>query len=252
MKLKLFFLLMATALTMGFVACGDDDDDLVINKPGAINERNFPDAKFREWLMSQPFGKDSVLTEEEIANVTSIDVSNLGIKSLQGIEAFKALVELNCNGNQLIGLKFPDNPNLTILRCWNSQLPSLDVSANTKLKQLWCGNNKLEVLNVSQNLQLEILSCHTNRLTSLDLSQNKELSELYFYSNQIRGSDMGLTIKRLNKPEHVAPGYLYAIYRPNERNLMSVSNVEAAKAKGWKVLYSEGNDWLDYAGERVE
>ena len=252
MKQKLIFLLMAAVLTMGFTACGDDDDDLVINKPGAINERNFPDAKFREWLMSQPFGKDSVLTEEEIANVTSIDVSNMGIKSLQGIEAFKALVELNCNGNQLIGLKFPDNPNLTILRCWNSQLPSLDVSANTKLKQLWCGNNKLEVLNVSQNPQLEILSCHTNRLTSLDLSQNKELSELYFYSNQIRGSDMGLTIKRLNKPEHVAPGCLYAIYRPNERNLMSVSNVKAAKAKGWKVLYSEGNDWLDYAGERVE
>ena len=249
MKQKLIFLMMAAVLTMGFTACGDDDDDLVINKPGAINEQNFPDAKFRKWLMSQPFGKDSVLTEEEIANVTSIDVSNMGIKSLQGIEAFKALVELNCNGNQLIGLKFPENPNLTILRCWNSQLPSLDVSANTKLKQLWCGNNKLEVLNVSQNPQLEILSCHTNRLTSLDLSQNKELSELYFYSNQIRGSDMGLTIKRLNKPELVATGYLYAIYRPNERNLMSVSNVEAAKAKGWKVLYSEGNDWLDYAGE---
>lgn len=240
---------MAAVLTMGFTACGDDDDDLVINKPGAINERNFPDAKFREWLMSQPFGKDGVLTEEEIAKVISIDVSNMGIKSLVGIENFKALVELNCYENQLMGLNLWNNPNLTILRCWKNQLYSLNVSANTKLKQLWCGSNQLEALNVSQNPQLEILSCHTNQLTSLDLSQNKELSELYFFSNQIRGSDMGLTIKSLNKPTHVAPGYLYAIYKPNEKNLMKASNVEAAKAKGWKVLCHSGIEWIDYAGE---
>jgi len=249
MKQKLIFLLMATAFTFGFAACGDDDDDIGNNEPGAINQRNFPDPKFREWLMNQEFGKDGVLTEEEIAKVISIDVSNMGIKSLVGIENFKALIELNCYENQLMGLNLWNNPNLTILRCWKNQLYSLDVSANTKLKQLWCGTNQLEALNVSQNSQLEILSCHTNQLTSLDLSQNKELSELYFFSNQIRGSDMGLTIKSLNKPAHVAPGYLYAIYKPNEKNLMTVSNVEAAKAKGWKVLYSEGNDWLEYAGE---
>ena len=247
MKLKFLFLLMAAALVMGFVACGDDEEGN--NDPGAINQRNFPDAKFREWLMSQEFGKDGVLTDEEIAKVTSIDVSNMGIKSLVGIENFRALAVLNCSENQLMGLNLSNNPNLIILRCWKNQLYSLDVSANTKLKQLWCGNNQLEVLNVSQNLQLEILSCHTNRLTSLDLSQNKELYELYFFSNQIKGSDMGLTIKSLNKPWHVVPGYLYAIFHQNEQNSMTASNVETAKAKGWKVLRHNGNNWVDYAGE---
>ena len=102
---------------------------------------------------------------------------------------------------------------------------------------------------MSQNPLLEILSCHTNRLTSLDLSQNKELYELYFFSNQIKGSDMGLTIKSLNNPWHVVPGYLFAIFHQNEQNSMTASNVETAKAKGWKVLRHNGNNWVDYAGE---
>ena len=59
----------------------------------------------------------------------------------------------------------------------------------------------------------------------------------------------GLTIKSMNKPEHVVPGYLYAIFHQNEQNSMTASNVETAKAKGWKVLRHNGNNWVDYAGE---
>ena len=128
MKQIFLFILMAAALVMGFAACGDDEEGN--NNPGAINQRNFPDAKFREWLMSQEFGKDGVLTDEEIAKVTSIDVSNMGIKSLVGIENFRALAVLDCQENQLMGLNLSNNPNLIILRCWKNQLYSLDVYKN--------------------------------------------------------------------------------------------------------------------------
>ena len=32
-----------------------------------INEKNFPDNSFRNWILSQPYGKDGVLTDKEIA-----------------------------------------------------------------------------------------------------------------------------------------------------------------------------------------
>ena len=64
-----------------------------------INAENFPDENFRNWLLNQDYGKDGVLTKEEIKNVTSIYVSNRNIKSLKGIEYFVALTDLDCDIN---------------------------------------------------------------------------------------------------------------------------------------------------------
>ena len=51
-----------------------------------INETNFPDENFRSWLLSQSYGRDGLLTDEEINGVTSIDVSYKSIQNLKGIE----------------------------------------------------------------------------------------------------------------------------------------------------------------------
>ncbi|MBQ6200185.1 MAG: fibronectin type III domain-containing protein, partial [Prevotella sp.] len=53
-----------------------------------IDETTFPDENFRKWVLSQKYGKDGILTEEEIAKVESIDVAYQDIKSLKGIEYF--------------------------------------------------------------------------------------------------------------------------------------------------------------------
>ncbi|MCR5851403.1 MAG: hypothetical protein K6G92_11975 [Bacteroidaceae bacterium] len=34
-----------------------------------INEENFPDENFRSWVLAKDFGKDGVLTDEEIAGI---------------------------------------------------------------------------------------------------------------------------------------------------------------------------------------
>ena len=82
-----------------------------------INEENFPDEHFRSWVLSQEYGKDGVLTDEEIAGITNIMLCNKGIQSLKGIEHFTALVELDCGVNLLTLLDVSKNTMLEILRC---------------------------------------------------------------------------------------------------------------------------------------
>ena len=62
-----------------------------------INETNFPDASFRAWLHAQTYGSDDILTAEEIAAITFINVSDQNISDLTGIECFTALTELECS-----------------------------------------------------------------------------------------------------------------------------------------------------------
>ena len=101
-----------------------------------INEKNFPDANFRAWVLEQEYGKDGVLTAEEIAGIDTIVIQDLKIQSLKGVEYFTALTKLNCGDNQLTALDVSKNTKLTDLGCFNNQLTSLDVSKNTALTEL--------------------------------------------------------------------------------------------------------------------
>ncbi|MGI5895291.1 MAG: bacterial Ig-like domain-containing protein, partial [Candidatus Merdivicinus sp.] len=95
----------------------------------AINEENFPDAAFRQYVSDHiDQNGDGILTKSELEAVTEIDVeggyNGVKIADLTGIEYFPNLTKLNCNGNTLT---------------------KLDVSANTKLEELSCPNQKLTV-----------------------------------------------------------------------------------------------------------
>ena len=61
----------------------------------AIDEANFPDKTFREYV-SDNFdeNEDNVLSDDEIAKVTSIDCNGSGITNLKGIEYFTELKNL--------------------------------------------------------------------------------------------------------------------------------------------------------------
>ncbi|MBQ6919894.1 MAG: leucine-rich repeat domain-containing protein, partial [Synergistaceae bacterium] len=137
----------------------------------AVNATNFPDDNFRSYVSSN-FDTDSngVLSDEEIANVTSIYVSGRGISSLQGVEHFTALTSLYCEENQLTALDVTNNTALTSLECSGNQLTALDVSNNTALEWLSCSNNKLTALDVSKNTALATLECFSNQLTALDVT----------------------------------------------------------------------------------
>lgn len=222
--------------------------ETIIETGIAINETNFPDENFRNWILSQDYGSDGVLTDAEIAGITSIDVRSLNIKNLQGIEFFTALTEFSCYGNQLTSLDISKNTALTELSCGNNQLTSLDVSKNTALKELQCHYNQLTSIDVSKNTALTKLYCYGNKLTSLDVSQNTALKTLHYYQNQIKGEAMDALIASLPT---VSDGTMRVIYNENEQNVMTTTQVAAANAKGWTPYYYYGG-WWEYTGSEPE
>lgn len=155
-----------------------------------INDANFPDANFRNWVLKQTYGADGVLTDTEISGVNLINVSEKNIQSLKGIEYFTMLTTLYCYSNQLSEIDVSKNAALTLLSCFGNQLTSLDVSNNPALTELYCYNNQLTGLNVRSNSTLEILSCGNNHLTELDISNNTKLAWFNCHQNQLSVLDV--------------------------------------------------------------
>ncbi len=87
-----------------------------------IGEETFPDDTFRSWVLQQSYGQDCILTTSEIASVTSIDVKDLGIYDLKGIESFTAITTLDCSNNNLENLDLSNNTALYIIDCYNNRL----------------------------------------------------------------------------------------------------------------------------------
>ncbi len=231
-----------------------------------INETNFPDVNFRNYLLEQDYGSDGKLTDAEIAGVKSISVSSKSMQSLKGIEYFTALTKLNCNSNQLTSLDLSKNIMLqnlfcdwnqltsldvsnciflTILHCGMNQFTSLDISKNTWLTNLDCQYNQLTSLDVSKNIGLKSLRCNGNKLTSLGFSQNPELSILDCYQNKIEGTAMDALVESLPWGSNCS---MYVVYNVNEGNVMTTTQVAAAKANGWTPCYFDGINWLEYTG----
>lgn len=161
------------------------------NTPVAIDETNFPDAVFREYVKDNFDTDDNgELSVSEMESVTRIEVAERNVADLTGIENFINLKELNCHHaamsrGLLSSLDVSQNHELQYLICNGNQLSSLDMSQNPKLEHLECNFNQLSSLNVSQNPKLEHLECHSNRLSSLDVSQNPALTYLDCESNRI-------------------------------------------------------------------
>ena len=135
-----------------------------------IDEAHFPDAVFRSWVSEHCDGDgNGTLSYVEDESTRTIDVKDLGISSLEGIENFRALRTLECQGNQLTTLYVSENTALEQLICYSNQLTTLDVSKNTALIWLNCNDNRLTKLDVSKNKALEQLYCNDNHIRRLDL-----------------------------------------------------------------------------------
>lgn len=186
-----------------------------------INEENFPDANFRNWLLSQSYGADAVITDAEMRTITKITARACGIEDLTGIQFFSQLTELDvsnlpgmhpeenwnrittidmsgnpklrklyCNYNLVSSINVADNVDLTVLDCSDNPLAQIDVTNNTALQNLICAHDQLAVLDVTGNPNLGILECSGNQLTELDLSGNPLLNQLYCDNNLLTEIDV--------------------------------------------------------------
>lgn len=157
---------------------------LSANADVIINEENFPDENFRNFLIEY-YGQNGVIPDEEISEINTLILSMRNIENLKGIELFTELRELYCSLNPLTSLDISKNKKLEKLESDITQLTSLDVSNNTALTFLSCTFNNLTSLDVSKNTALTLLSCPGNQLTSLDVSHNTVLEELNCERNQL-------------------------------------------------------------------
>ena len=193
-----------------------------------INATNFPDAFFRSVVSGKEIdlNQDGYLSDAELA-ITSLDVTGKNIKDLKGIEFFTALTQLWCSANELT---------------------SLDVSKNTALTLLYCNVNNLTSLDVSNNTALITLNCADNYLVSLDVSKNLALTELYCQGNDIAEGGMDLLINSLP----IANGVLYVSMKGNSpENVITVEQVKTANDKGWKVMGSNGEEWVEFTPDGI-
>lgn len=221
-------------------------------EPVAINATNFPDEKFRNYLLAQSYGKDAVLTEDEMLTITELDVSKKGISKLIGIEHFTALKYLYCYDNSLTSLDVSKNTTLIVLLCSDNRLESLDVTKNTELRNLHCFGNSLTSLDVSKNTALKELFCYRNSLKSLDVSKNTALTNLSCYGNQISGDGMTQLLNSLPPRTTGNYGELFVCSDhlfPD--NVITAAQVKIATRKGWKVakgIVIAGDNKRYYAG----
>ena len=178
----------------------------------AINEKNFPDENFRDYVAEEwDKNHDKYFSPSEIADAKWISCDNKEISNLKGIEFFTNIWLLECYYNNLTTIDLSHNKNLSYINCHHNQLneldvsglplletfycghnalPSIDVSKNEKLEDFDCQDNHLDTLDVSQNKELVKLSCGTNNLTELDVRENKKLKELSCYESKLSNLDL--------------------------------------------------------------
>ena len=175
--------------------CGDGVNRTFIFETSLpINEDNFPDANFRNYIKTYKAGNRDVLTVEEQRNVETIEVEGKNISRLEGIEAFPNLKVLKCGNNSIQNLDLRQNPKLKTLKCNKNQLTQLDLSKNPAIDYLYCSDNQLEQLDVS-HLQLKYLYCSHNDLEQLDVKNSKWLKELDCSKNELTGLDVDVAHK---------------------------------------------------------
>ena len=170
-----------------------------------IDELNFPDERFREYLINEPFGRDRVLTEKEIAGITTLDVSDLGISDLKGIEYFTALKKLLCYKNNLTELNLSANKQLKELDCYSNQIMGIKMdSLLASLPTLSEGEGSLYVLDATDEGNI----CFTEQVS---YAKSKGWI-VYHYTGsdwqEYEGRESGIIINEDNFPDEEFRAFL--------------------------------------------
>lgn len=161
-----------------------------------INKKNFPDEKFRKYVVRHAdFNYDGRLSEEEAESMTKMQIIDGSTRSLKGIEYFTELEELLCHGLSLESLDLTGNAKLVRVSCEKNSITNLDISKCTALKYLNCSKNQLTELDLSNNKELRSLDCSENQLDELDVSKNPELVSLYCSFNGFKKLDISKNTK---------------------------------------------------------
>lgn len=158
---------------------------------------SIPDPNFKLKIIADGVDTngDGEIQANEALAVTELDVRSLSddphkITSLQGIEYFVNLIELNCSGNLLTSLDVTSLSNLQFLKCYFNELTSINVNGLVNLEKLWVQGNQLQSIDLSSLQNLTWIWCSDNQLTALDVSVLQSLESIWADGNQIETLDL--------------------------------------------------------------
>ena len=210
-------------------------------EPIRVNETNFPDKNFREYILSTAVGADGYLVNknaygnssastdfiyDETTKITKLNMGGKNASSLSGIENFTSLKELYCSQNRLTTLDLSKNEKLTYVACDSNALTSLTLPANAPLKELHCQNNKLTSLTMPKTTNLKSVDC---------------------YGNNIQGNNMTAFVTSLPQS---AEGVVNLVNHSNryEKNTCTAAQVAQAAKKGWTLQHYNNGSWTPTNG----
>ena len=170
----------------------------ILNNISSKPLKEFPDENFRKYLKETfDFNDNNILDADEISQISSINVFEKEIETLEGIGAFVLLRHLAASSNSLKKIDTSENKRLEYLIVDDNQLTELDVSANTELYVLAVDNNQLTELNLEKNNKLEYLHCSGNQLACLNMDRGVWISA---YGNKRKitvGEDLTFDLRNI-------------------------------------------------------
>ena len=193
-----------------------------------INELNFPDANFRNYLLAQTYGSDAKLTFDEVAELTYLPIHQRNIVNLRGIEWLEWMTRLYAPNNKIAG--------------------HLDLRCNVELQQLEIYSNQLTSLDLSGLAKLSYLQCQQNKLSSITLRGNNAIRNIICYRNQIKAPAMNDFVTHLPYATGSTTFMVYDNSGLNEGNVITQGQILEARERGFTAQYYNGSTWLDYTG----
>lgn len=192
---------------------------LCANAQVTINETNFPDDIFRQYVKRFDTDNNGKLSKSEINAVTSIkhipDDIDSRIKDATGIEHFTSLTSLDFCYEDISEINLTSLTKLDILNTEYCQLTDIDLSENKNLTSLVINAKKISSLDLSQNTKLEKITIRNSTLTSyskdynsistsamspfrsqvfpVKLNYDAPLTHLYIYDVNVIGSGIDFT-----------------------------------------------------------
>lgn len=141
---------------------------------------------FNNQFITLDANSDGEIQVSEAVLAKYLRVNGGNISSLEGIQNFSAMQELQCDSNVLTSLNLDGMVNLTSVRCESNQLTTLSLNGLINLLAIDCSDNSLTQLDLTGLDSLGFLNCDSNQLTSLDFSANPAFEELSCSFNNLQ------------------------------------------------------------------
>ena len=208
-----------------------------------------PDDNFEQALIDLGYDTklDDYVLKANIKDVINLEIANLNIESLEGIQDFESLLTLIASQNKFSSVDLSSLVNLN----------SIQIQVNDNLSSLLLpsSENNVEILKLSDNPVLESLDIknlqnlktlqleNAKELKSLDVTNNSKLTELRIEGTKIRHID-------ISKIENLERFTFYVDFdKINDSNESNRSYLECVRVtKTFAMGNSYPREWTNQAG----